>query len=500
MIVGAAVALALALQGCGSGRDKPKGALTEALSYLPADTAAALVTATDPDSGPVKKLDQIGSKFAGWDAFKEGLKREVRNQGLDYDDEIAPQLGNPAALGLRRNGEAVGAIRVQDPGDLRKALEKRVSGGLATRLPDYRSAFVTRDNSQPRTGLPTGKASLRFTAVSQHDLVAAQSLSGLKVAIDSRANGRNLAHERVFASSLAKLGADRLVRVVGDAQSLIESAGKVRAARARKNKWIRALGRLTAVMDVESDAVSVRFRVTSDREKLSNADLPIPPGPHSPFLHNPAAATAVGILEPGRLARVMDAALPTTKLGVFGTVGKTFSDLRRLGVDPEKDLFGKMKSLSVAVFASNQFSFVAPLEKGAAPGVERALSAAKPFVRRLGTKDFPVTGVVKRGPLWLVSSGGLGIAAYGVEGDLLVGSAGLVATPRAAPDQQVEGVNGALVAKAQASRLARALGPRLGVLGNALRVLSQLGDLTLGVRAETDALTGSGRLEIGKRG
>ena len=76
----------------------------------------------------------------------------------------------------------------------------------------------------------------------------------------------------------------------------------------------------------------------------------------------------------------------------------------------------------------------------------------------------------------------------------------MVATPTAAPDQRVEGVTGALVAKAQASRLARALGPRLGVLGNALRVLSQLGDLTLGVRAERDALTGSGRLEIGNGG
>src|SRR5439155_5364148 len=141
-----------------------------------------------------------------------------------------------------------------------------------------------------------------------------------------------------FRSNLAKLGDDRLVRVVGDAQSLVDSAGKASAARACKIKWIRALGLFTAVMDVESDAVSVRFRVSSDREKLSDADLPIPPGPASPLLHNPAAATAVGVLEPGRLARVMDAALPVTKLGVFGTVGKTFSDLRGLGIDPEKDL------------------------------------------------------------------------------------------------------------------------------------------------------------------
>jgi hypothetical protein len=189
---------------------------------------------------------------------------------------------------------------------------------------------------------------------------------------------------------------------------------------------------------------------------------------------------------------------------VFGSVGKLFGDLRALGVDPESDLFGKMTSLSVAIFSSTQFSFVGTLQKGAGPGVARALAAAKPFVRRLGTKEFPVTGVgrraTRRGPLWLVNSGGLVIGGYGVQDDLLVGSVGLVAIPRAAPAQQVEGVKGALIAKAQASRLANALGPRLGVLGNALRVLSQLGDLTLGVQAETDALTGSGTLEIGKRG
>jgi hypothetical protein len=493
----AAAALALGLAGCSHGADRPRrppGPLSEALSYLPARSGIVAVILTDPGSGPLKRLDRLGSRFKGWDRVKRELRTQIETSGLRFDEIIRPQLGYPFALGVGGTGQPVGALRVRDPPALRVAVEARLSGGEATRLDDYKGAFVWK-----ATG--AGGAST-FAAIAGNDLVVARSEQDLKEAIEADKGSNSLAFDRLLTAELSKLDSHALVRVVGDSQRLLDR-DPGQAQELRQIRWMRALGTFSSVFRIGSNDVRIDFRLRTDRERLAESDLPIPPGPAAPLLHEPGATAAFAVLDPDRVVRFLEKVSAVTDPDGFSRYESAVGQLRAFfGVDLHKDLLSKVSNLSVAFPRGAALTFEARLRDRAVPAVARALATARPALEA-GLGDFVPGATINesgsaRRHAYVVRRGAIALARYGVRGAAIVGSIGFAKLPRRVRGSRPRGAIGALVAKGDLGRIGRLVGTLLAIPKEALDSLSRLGDLTLSVRAETSGLTGRARLAVGK--
>jgi Protein of unknown function (DUF3352) len=500
-LAASALAAASVLTGCfhnGDEQDKPVGSLRGALSFLPADTGAVLVVPTDLDEGPLKDLDDLGRRFEGWEAFRDELESAIGGGVLDFERDVRPQLGGPLAVAIGGEGDTIASLRLRDPPALRRAVEERVREGEARRLPAYKGAYRWRE--------PGGPASQpRASAIAEGYLVVADTESALKEALDARAGSDNLASDEDVTSELDKLGDDALARVVGDGRRLLAAGDPgAAAAAARRIPWVAALGKLVAVARVGEEHVRIAFRVETDRRRLSEDDLPLPPGPESPRLHDLDAAASLGVLEPDRLARFIEDVVEVVEPEQFAPFEAAIDQLRSaFGVDLHRDLLAKVRSLSLALAAGTAASFQARLERGTGRQVARALSRARPFVEEVLRDLVPGVTVTAQGTgaqrLYVVRQGPLPLARYGVRDDALVGSVGLADLPPPTTGRKVKGAKGALVVKADPGRLT-ALIPSDGIFGDSilrgtLDLLSQLGELTLSIRAETGYLSGRARLE-----
>src|ERR687896_746801 len=118
-----ALALALcvgALVGCGE--EEAAGPLDEALGYLPAEAPFAVAIETDLSSGQYRSLDRIVAKLPFGEQAKRALRESLEDEeGVDFERDIRPLLGNPFVVGgvdPRRVGkddnDFVGAIQVTD--------------------------------------------------------------------------------------------------------------------------------------------------------------------------------------------------------------------------------------------------------------------------------------------------------------------------------------------------------------------------------------------------
>jgi hypothetical protein len=446
----------------------------------------------------LKELDDLGARFEGWEAFKDELEAAIGGGVLDFDEEIRPQLDNPLAAAIGGDGHRIAALRLRDPVALRRAVEERVAEGEAKRLPDYKGAYLWRDRGS-RASEP------RASAIAEGYLVVADAEQALKDAIDARAESDNVASDESLVSELEALGDDALARVVGDGRRLLEAGDPGAAAdAARRIPWIAALGKLTAVARVGEEHVRIAFRLRTDRRRLSRDELPLPPGTEAPRLHDLEAAAALGVLEPDRLVRFIERVVEVLEPEQFAPYGAAIDQLRStFGVDLHRDLLRKITNLSVALAAGTAASFQARLERGAGPEVARALARARPYVEEVLRDLVPGVTVAAQGQgrrrLYVVRQGPLPIARYGVRGDALVGSVGFADLPEPAGGRKVRGTAGALVVKADPGRLA-ALVPSDGIFGDGilrgtLDLLSQLGELTLSVQAETGYLSGRARLD-----
>src|SRR5687768_16842643 len=90
--------VALVATGCG-GDDGASG-LGSTLSYVPSDTPFAVAIDTDLDGDQYKAADAILNKFPGADTIKALLRAqlEMGQEGVRFDDDIKPLLGNPAVI------------------------------------------------------------------------------------------------------------------------------------------------------------------------------------------------------------------------------------------------------------------------------------------------------------------------------------------------------------------------------------------------------------------
>src|ERR671919_572193 len=89
---------ALAVTGCGE--DEAKNPLDEALGYLPENAPFAVAIDTDVEGDQYEALGKIAEKFPFGDQVKQGLRRELEENGnVDFEKDVKPLLGNPFVVG-----------------------------------------------------------------------------------------------------------------------------------------------------------------------------------------------------------------------------------------------------------------------------------------------------------------------------------------------------------------------------------------------------------------
>jgi hypothetical protein len=305
-------------------------------------------------------------------------------------------------------------------------------------------------------------------------------------------------------ATLTRLGPDALVRAVGDAQRLLETGDPGQAADVRKVPWVKALGVFKLVAKVTGRRVNVDMSLATNRIMLSERDLPLVPGAASPRLHDPGAPASVAILEPQQLVHFLERTLRATDPDRFERYQTGVDQLRAiLRVDLHRDLTDKITSLSLAVTSATALTFEAALEPGAGPAFRRDLDRARLFVEGVVNDVAPGTTVEVRGSgpqrVWVVENRGVTLGRYSVRGGKLVGSVGPARIPPPVRGTRLPGVEGSLVLRGDLGRIGRVLGALLAVPDQAFGVVSRLGDLTLGVRTEPQALVASGSLRVGRR-
>jgi hypothetical protein len=451
------------------------------------------VIATDLDHGPLAKLDRPGSQAAGRRVLDGLLRSELAQRGLDFDQVIRPQLGQPLVIGITREGGPVGAIRVNDPRALRRALAKSITERKLARLDSYEGALVWRDGSGRR-------GSAAYGALRDSVFAVARSEAVLHEAIDAAAGSSNLAFSQTFASKLPQADAATLVRGIGAAQRVLASGDPGQAVAARKVPWVRALGLFTVTVRVKKREMGVAFELATDGARLSEDDLPLKPGAVAPRLHDPNAPAAVAVLEPARLLRFIEQVLRATDASRFDRYENGIEQLRAIfGVDFRRDLVDKLTSLSIAVASPTAVTFEAPLRRGSAADFARDLDRARPFVEGVLNDTLPGTSVQTRAggrPTWLVKNGGVVLARYGVRDGVLVGSVGLARLPRPVRGERLRGLGGSLVMRGDIARIGRLAGFLLEIPTGTFGVIRGLGDLEIGVRTGLHGMTAKGRIRL----
>jgi uncharacterized protein DUF3352 len=127
LVIGVLAALALVVAGCGgasnAGSSTPSGATivrSGALAYITVDS--------DTGSDQWKQLDSLAQKFPAHDLAIAGLKAQLSQKGLDWDNDVKPALGpevDVAAVGTSQSNAAFAVLtQPKDEGKFKALVAK----------------------------------------------------------------------------------------------------------------------------------------------------------------------------------------------------------------------------------------------------------------------------------------------------------------------------------------------------------------------------------------
>ncbi len=483
--LGALCAVA-AIAGCG-GDDGAAGPLDNALGYLPEDAALVVSIDSDLEGAQFQSIKKIVDKFPFSGQIEKSLKDSLEQQSLDYEKDLKPILGNEFVVGvndaraLTGGGDSgfVGAIQAQDEGKLDDLVDREKPEEVG----EKDGAKIYEDSD--------GDA----FAIKDDVLVVAGSRQQLEGALEQRESDDRLTEE-TFDKGTEGLPQDALIRVYGDLQSLLESDPDTEGA--RKVKWVGALRTLGVTASAKDDQIDVDFRISTDSEGLTDADLPIASGDASPAVIERPGEIGVGVRGLDQIVKFAENAAQAIDPSGFGDYEAAKRTLeRRLDVDVEKDILGQIEEdVSVSFSLDGKF------------GARAGLKDAAAFERTLDKLGDGVTGLLQGSRIQeprggdelytLVLNDGTRIAYGVVDGAFVVandpGRARAIADAKA---ETVSGAKGAIAVSADAEQLvSRFLAGRLSglqALGGPL-IAGPLGQLSGSMSSSTEGITGNFRL------
>jgi uncharacterized protein DUF3352 len=473
--------------GCGGGGDSG-GPLESSLAYLPDGSPFVVAFETDLEGDQYGSLQEILNRFPGGLNLEQLLAGELEggDEGVDFEQDVKPLLGNPFVVGARDvasflgdsgENEFVAALEVEDSDALDGLIEKT----KAEEQGEVAGATLYEDDGT-------------FFAVEEANVVFADSRQLLEDAVE-RADGDDHFDPTTFDDSLEGLPQEAVARIYFDVQALVAQDPDTEAA--RKVEWVGALRTFGMTAAVADESVDVEFNLKADGEGLSEEDLPLAAGEEAPAIVQRGGEIGFGVRDPSQIVTFFQAALQAVEPQDFAdyeTAKRAIS--QRLGVDVDEDLFGQLTGdTSVSVAVDGSFGARAEVEDAQAFGrtVDRIAASLPELGSGLG-----VTETRRAGALYEVRLADGGRFFFGVRNDVFVVASRAARALDLASEQPrpVDGADGSLVMAADAERVALQvldlLGPQLGIgglFGGGL-FARPLDDLSGSVSSSTDGMRG----------
>ena len=477
----------LAVAGCG-GDDDASG-LGASLSYMPAETPFAVAIDTDLEGDQFKALDTIVGKFPGADTIKALLKAQVTTgqEGVDFDKDLKPLLGNPAVISatdvgsfLSDSEEAgfVAALEVKSTDALDSLIEKT----KVEEQGEVAGATVYQDEDT-------------FFAVDGDLVVLAGSRELLDAALERADAGEGLSEDD-FEAGLEGLPDEALARVYVDVQGLLGESEETAAA--RKIAWVNALRTLGLTVSAHDNSIDIDFNLRTEGD-LSDEDLPLAAGDEAAEVVQRRGEIGVGLRDAGQLVTFFESALQAVDPQTFGDYEQGKRAIAgRLDLDVDKDVIAQLAgNLSVSATIDGDFGVRAELKDPAAfAGTVDKIAEALPEL--VGD-----TTVNRAGDLYRARFSDGATILFGVVDDAFVLSmdpARALALAGADP-APVEGAEGSLVVRADAEGIARQIldqvAPQFGIPEPVVPVFAKPFDELKGsIASSTDGLKGKFSLTL----
>jgi hypothetical protein len=486
----AVAAAAIAVAGCGSGSSSSGDPLGTALSYLPKSAPLAIVIDSNPNGDQWKAVGTILNKFSLAGRLSDQFKQSIKKQGLDFDKDLKPLLGNPGVVGapdvqgLNGNGFVV-ALKVKDKGkaaSLLKQSKDLTADGSAN------GATLYKQDDGGETGLDDDV------------LLSADSKAALTQAIQ-RHNGSDHLTPDQINTALDGLPGNALVKVYADVEGLLnQSAG---TADARKIKWIAALRTLGLTGTAANDGVKIDFNLKTDSSGLTDADLPLASGDSSPGVVGKSGEFVFALRGPNQLIAFAENAAQAVSPGSFADFERAKAQIgRQLGIDVDKDVIDQLSGdTSIAVGLDGNYAVRAELKDPAAfsKTLVRLEKVAPSFAGGVGLKGARIT---KSHGLYKLSGSSGKPIYYGVLNKALLISTDPARIAQMASQQpaSVPGAKGSFVTSSDAGAIVARFASALagGGLGGALGgsfASAPIGNLDGWVNSSTSGL--KGHLQLG---
>ncbi len=485
------VIAALALAGClGDDADSP---LDNALGYLPEDAPLVITVGTGPNNTQVKSALGIVEKFPFGKEFVDGFRESVTNDA-NFENDIAPILGNDAVLGAQSSDALSGddylvAIEVKDT-DKAEALVKKGSEDVG----DAEGATVYQDDDT-------------FSALHDDVLLLSNSKDNIGEAIKQRDEDDRFTEDK-FDDAFEQLPKDSLASVYVDIKELLAQSDDPDAKQALKIKWVNAIESLGLTGTVQQDSIDVGISLNTNADELSPTDLPFATGAQAPQVLERAADSpeiALGIRDPAASLRfALEAAKQVNPAGeaefeqALAQIGSS------TGVDVQKDIAAQFSGDTSAIIElGGDFAFRSAVED--ANSLEQSLSklveGSPRLAQALGIGKVGRSSPKDGGELFALSTEGGRRVTFGVvKGVFIAGNeAGLVADAAARKATSVPGASGAIAVSGDGAELAKAIIGEGGGLEDQIGgelFTAPLGELNGSLQTSPDGLRGGVKLEI----
>jgi hypothetical protein len=478
--------LALLAAGCG-GTDSSSSGLGSVLSYVPKDTPFAVSIDTDLSGPQYKSLDAILNRFVGADTIKSLLKAQLSmgQEGVDFDKDIKPLLGNPAVISATDVGSFlsdtsrsgfVAALQVKD----KDALDSLVEKTGAKKQGEVAGATVYQDQDTS-------------FAVNDDVVVLAGSRELLDAAL-KRADAGDGMSESDFDKGLEGLPDDVLARVYVDVQGLLGQSDSARAA--RRIEWVGALRTLGLTVSAQNDSIDVQFKLRTEGD-LSDDDLPVASGEEPAEVVQRPGEIGVGLRDPQQLVSFFETALQAVDPQTFGDYEQGKRALAaKLNLDIDKDVIAQLTgNVSVSLTIDGQFGVRAEVKDPAAFAKTVAKVAAA--LPQFGLGD----NITRRGDLYTLHGDTSFVFGVSNGAFVLATDAARARQLAAAKPQPVEGASGSVVLRADAEGIARQIlakiAPQFGIPDPLIPVLAKPFDELRGsVTTSTDGMQGKFSLTL----
>jgi hypothetical protein len=486
-----ACAVPLAIAGCGDSGGPGGSALNQALAFLPKDSPFVAVVDTDLEGSQYKNAGRILDKFPFGDQAERGLEQSLEEEGLDFQKDIKPVLGNPAVIGapdvqsiVRDDEQVIVAFQAKDEDKLKDLVEKEQGN---EEVGEKEGAKIYRDDEGDHFAIDGDLA------------VVADSRKILDAALE-RSGGDDHLEEDAFNEALDGLPEDALARIYADVESLLKDDPDTRDA--RKVKWVNALRTFGLTASVAGDSVNVEFNLKTESGELSEDDLPIASGGQAPQVVERPGELSFGLRDPSQIvdfAEQAGKAVNPRDFNDFQTAKRQID--RQLGVNIDQDIVEQLTGdVSVNVNVNGDFGARAEVKDPAA--FERTLARVARLAPRISQGQ--IRSVRKSGDLYQAVDNSGETIVFGVDDRVFVASNDASRARRlsSASGEAVPGAEGSVAFTADAERVAdqaiERLAPQIG-LGGALGgqlFTGPLGGLTGSVSTDTDGMRGSFKLGI----